>query len=250
MSVYKEYFEGEEDLLYTLEKLHERKQKLNEMLEIYGGESFVVELLGLPRTGKTLCTEKVYDFFKMGGITIEKADEPARIIKDSYTKKELDEWSRVKFNDMTLEISKKALEEKKKLNPNIIIMDRGVIDNYIWYNMMLNDGTIDEKTYEEKIKNMDFDIELLDKIYMMSADPKEIIRRDYRNEIWLEKRKKTNLETVTKLNNSIEKLRPILQSKAPSAVSVINTNNIDEVATSILIASDVIDGIEKKLVKR
>ena len=44
--------------------------------------------------------------------------------------------SNLEFNDKTLEVSRKSLEIAKKKNSDIILMDRGIIDNYFWYQML------------------------------------------------------------------------------------------------------------------
>ena len=59
-----------------MKKLLDNKKEIN---------PFVVELCGLPRTGKTVSLGKLYEFFKNGDINIEKAEEPAFIIKNSLT---------------------------------------------------------------------------------------------------------------------------------------------------------------------
>ena len=92
--------------------------------------------------------------------------------------------SRVEFNDKTLEISKRELERLKNDPKNtIIIQDRGVIDNYFWYQMMYEDGTISEEQFKEILKSLPIDLQMMDKLYVMTALPEEIITRDYRNSI-------------------------------------------------------------------
>ena len=137
MENYRKYFTGEEELLFKLEQLHRKKQKLRELLDKKEEkEPFVVELCGLPRTGKTVSLGKLYEFFKNGDIKIEKAEEPAFIIKNSLTLSEIRNMSNLEFNDKTLEVSRESLERAKKKNSDIILMDRGIIDNYFWYQML------------------------------------------------------------------------------------------------------------------
>lgn len=74
MTDYRKYFKNQEELLYKLEKLHAKKTNIKCMIDDIGLKNpFVVELSGLPRTGKSVSIERIYSFFKEGNIKIEKA---------------------------------------------------------------------------------------------------------------------------------------------------------------------------------
>ena len=115
MENYRKYFTGEEELLFKLEQLHRKKQKLKELLnnkkEI---NPFVVELCGLPRTGKTVSLGKLYEFFKNGGINIEKADPEIIIYRDYINSLYLE-----KRNKTTLERVSNLEKGLEHLLPNI-----------------------------------------------------------------------------------------------------------------------------------
>lgn len=66
MENYRKYFTGEEELLFKLEQLHRKKQKLKELLDNKKEiNPFVVELCGLPRTGKTVSLVNYMNSSKM-----------------------------------------------------------------------------------------------------------------------------------------------------------------------------------------
>ncbi len=108
---YSKYFKNKEAILYELERLHKRKNELKEFYE-KSNESFVVEFSGLPRTGKSTCIDKVYDFFKNANYKIDKTEEPAQIIKESLTKEAMNKMTDIQFNNKTLEISRSELFRK------------------------------------------------------------------------------------------------------------------------------------------
>ena len=115
MENYRKYFTGEEELLFKLEQLHRKKQKLKELLDNKKEiNPFVVELCGLPRTGKTVSLGKLYEFFKNGGINIEKADPEIIIYRDYINSLYLE-----KRNKTTLERVSNLEKGLEHLLPNI-----------------------------------------------------------------------------------------------------------------------------------
>ena len=245
METYRKYY-NDELLVKELEFLQEKKDELREIINsVSNPEPYVVELAGLPRTGKTVTVERITDFFKFGKINVVKTTEPAQIIKDTHTPEQLANMSRVEFNDKTLEISKRELERLKNDPKNtIIIQDRGVIDNYFWYQMMYEDGTISEEQFKEILKSLPIDLQMMDKLYVMTALPEEIITRDYRNSIYLEPRKKTTLENVTKLKQGLESL---LSNVDDERIIKIDTTYYPELRTATTIADNIMDGIKDKI---
>lgn len=240
------------EYLEKLEEIHERKVNLRKkMMDTSMNEPFVIEFSGLPRTGKTVTSDRIYEFFKFGDFNIEKTTEPAAIIKKTHTPEELKEFSSVDFNDETLRISRKELKNKKSKNPDIIIQDRGIIDNYFWYQMMFINGVINEETFINKIANLHLDLQTMDQLYVFKADPTTIVLRDYLNEIYLEDRKKTTVEQVTKLRDGIDRFLPNIEKSMPNDTDIFyyDTTNYTEMDTSIIIANDIMDGMEKQLVK-
>ena len=249
--MYKKYIKDEE-LIKKLELLHEKKYKLKEWMDRKKEESkifeklkepYIVELAGMPRTGKTVSSERVFEFFKMANFTVLRTKEPAQIVKERYDTRNL---SNIEFNDKTLEISKEQLSDCISQNPDIILQDRGVFDNYIWYQMMYERGEISYKTYLEKMSNLNESIEKTDSLYLMTADPEIIVQRDYTDQIFLEPRKKTTIENVKMLRNGMNNLVSNIDS---NKLIHLDTSNITEVDTAIIISNDIIIGMTKKLTK-
>jgi thymidylate kinase len=190
MSDYRNYFKNNDLVLSKLEKLHVKKYHLKEMISAKDIPPFIVEFSGLPRTGKSSSLNRVYDFFKQANIRIEKTTEPAQIIKESMSKEEVSKLTNVEFNNQTLYIAKEELSRKINQQPSIIIQDRGVIDNYFWYQMMYDEGKIDANFYQQLLLNLYQDLECVDQLFILCAEPETIIIRDYINQIYLEPRKK------------------------------------------------------------
>ncbi len=162
--MYREFIEKE--YVDTLERLHEEKNMLKSLRDLKQvNDPLIIELSGLPRTGKTTSFEQLYDFFKKGGFKVSKTDEPAYIIKQSLDMNELKNMSDVEFNDKTLEISRDNLLLSKNIGSDIIIMDRGIIDNYFWYQLYFEKGMIDKATYEKYLLQLDYDMEYVDKLF-------------------------------------------------------------------------------------
>ena len=246
--MYRKYIKDEK-LLKKLEYLHERKYRLKEMIEkqkklsYYVSSPYIVELAGMPRTGKTVSSERVFEFFKMANYNVLRTKEPAQIVKERYDIRNL---SNIEFNDKTLEISKEQLSDCINQKPDIILQDRGIFDNYIWYQMMYERGEISYTTYLEKMIDLNESVKIDDSLFLMTADPEVIVQRDYSDQIFLEPRKKTTIEGVTMLRNGMNNIASNMDSK-----NIINldTSNINEVDTAIIISEHILKGMAKKLQK-
>lgn len=239
--MYREYIKDSE-LVCKLERLHEKKYRLKELIDKQKEkETFVVELAGMARTGKTVSTERIFEFFKMANYTVLRTKEPAQIVKERY---DITKLSNVEFNDKTLEISREQLDEFLSRKPDIILQDRGVFDNYIWYQMMFERGDIDEKIYLSKMANINDVIHEDDQLYLMTADPKIIVARDYSDQIFLEPRKKTTIEGVSKLRDGMINL---LDRIHQDNIYIVDTSNLSEIDTAVIISENIIDGMTKKL---
>ncbi|MBR3117296.1 MAG: AAA family ATPase [Bacilli bacterium] len=239
--MYKNYIKDEE-MIRKLEELHEKKYRLLELIRSRETEPFVVELCGMPRTGKTVSTEKIFEFFRMANFKVVRTKEPAQIVKEKY---DVTNFTGLDFNDKTLEISRQELRDCKSGKPDIILQDRGVFDNYIWYQMMYENGEINIETYIKKMAGMSKSLNDLDQLFLMTADPEVIIQRDYSDQIFLEERKKTTVEGVTRLKNGMAHL--IERIESDKLIELDNTN-ITTNETSIFISNNIIDGMAKKYI--
>ena len=108
-------------IIRRLEKIKKSLIKRNKIKDIISSEKvepYVIELCGLPKTGKTLCIEKIKEFFSKQGITVKVLDDPVT----DLTYKNVRNMPSLKFNDHMIEAIKKDLDDAKKQNPDIIIM--------------------------------------------------------------------------------------------------------------------------------
>ena len=242
---YKNYIDN--DYVAKLEKLHQEKQLLKLLIDSKQiDEPLVIELSGLPRTGKTTTFEQLYDFFKKGGFKISKAEEPADLLKKSMSLCELKNLSDVQFNDRTLEISKNNLINAKKAGSDIIVMDRGIIDNYFWYQLYFNKKLISKEIYTFYLKQLKSDIEMIDKLFLLNANTDVIMKRDYNNSIYIEDRNKTNEENVNNLAIAYNDLGNNLEEFYNDMVR-IDTSTISPRDKAILIADETIKSYQKKI---
>ena len=242
--MYRNYIKDDE-LIKKLEELHNKKYRLKELIDKSQKKTtFIVELAGMARTGKTVSTERIFEFFKMANYKVLRTKEPAQIVKERY---DITKLSNVDFNDKTLEISIEQLEECISREPDIILQDRGVFDNYIWYQMMYENGDIDFNTYVDKMSNMNEVLKGDDQLYLMTADPNVIVKRDYQDQIFLEPRKKTTIESVSKLREGMENLLIRVDS---DNIFKIDTTNMTEADTAIKLSNGIIDGMTKKLINK
>lgn len=244
LNMSKKYIKDEE-IRTQLEILHEKKYELKKLIDKKTEKSpYIVELAGMARTGKTVSTERIFEFFKMANYVVLRTKEPAQIVKERY---DVTKLSNVDFNDLTLEISREQLDDCKSKNPDIILQDRGVFDNYIWYQMMYERGEINFLTYLSKMENMNDVLQEDDQLYLMTADPEIIVARDYSDQIFLEARKKTTIEGVSKLREGMENLLTRVDS---NNIFRIDTSSLTEADTAIRISNGIIDGMTKKLINK
>lgn len=77
-------------------------------------------------------------------------EEPANQINTKYKdQNELKKLNDIKFNDLTLSIAVDSLKSAQGSDSDIILMDRGILDNYIWYDMYYQEGKLAAKEYDK-----------------------------------------------------------------------------------------------------
>ena len=81
-------------------------------------------------------------------------------------------------------------------------MDRGIIDNYFWYQLYYNKQEISKVDYKFYLKQLLDDVKLLDKLFLLTAKTDEIMKRDYNASIYIEDRNKTYKDNIEKLANA------------------------------------------------
>ena len=239
---------GQDLILAELKRLHAKKIRLFDLTKDINTTPLVIELTGTPRSGKTSCINNIRDFFKKGGFEVELLEEPANKINITTTNQtQLKNISDVEFNHQTLKIALDALENALKGNFDIILLDRGVLDNYIWYNMFYNQCKItleEHKNYfENQITNYK---DLIDSLIITFVDEKEAVKRDYLNSITLEPRRKINTDKIAEYNKSIDEVRPYFE-KVVKDIFPLDTKDRSIVESSIVIADHIMDVYEEKI---
>ena len=109
---------------------------------------------------------------------------------------------------------------------------------------MFERGEIGIDTFNKKMSGINEAIKLLDQLYFMTAKPEVIVQRDYLDQIFIENRKKTTIEGVTMIKNSMDHLKNRVDS---SKLIELDTTGINEIETSIIISDNIMNGMIKKL---
>ena len=124
-------------------------------------------------------------------------------------------------------------------------MDRGIIDNYFWYQLYYNKQEISKEDYKFYLKQLLDDVKLLDKLFLLTAKTDEIMKRDYNASIYIEDRNKTNKMNVENLTNAYSVLGSFLEKSFDDIIK-IDTSSITSRDTSIIIAEETIKSYQKK----
>lgn len=157
----------------------------------------------------------------------------------------------VKFNNLTLQIACDSLSKAKNSDNDIIIiiiiMDRGILDNYIWYDMFYRQHKI---SFEEYCKYFNVDIlkhgGMIDMLISTYISEKEAIKRDFLYSVSVEPRRKVNEEKLREFNKSLNATLIRFENLVGDIIN-LNTEEISVVDSSILLADSIMTGYEKKL---
>ena len=223
-------------IIRRLEKIKKSLIKRNTIKDIISSEKvepYVIELCGLPKTGKTLCIEKIKEFFSEQGITVKVLDDPVT----DLTYKNVRNMPSLKFNDHMIEAIKKDLDDAKKQNPDIIIMENGLIDSYFFYQELYDNGQMSEKEFQKRMKMLRDDFKEVDQLYIMNASLDEVYRRD----------NKVVIDFLIERKQNVDRFFNRLVSIGGSKICEINTDSIDEVYTPLIVIDSIAGGFLGKL---
>mgnify|MGYP004504875681 FL=1 len=223
-------------IIRRLEKIKKSLIKRNKIKDIISSEKvepYVIELCGLPKTGKTLCIEKIKEFFSEQGITVKVLDDPVT----DLTYKKIRNMPSLKFNDHIIEAIKKDLDDAKKQNPDIIIMENGLIDSYFFYQELYDNGQMSEKEFQKRMKMLRDDFKEVDQLYIMNASLDEVYRRD----------NKVVIDFLIERKQNVDRFFNTLASIGGSKICEINTDSIDEVYTPLIVIDSITGGFLGKL---
>lgn len=219
--------------LEKIQKLIFKRKKIKDIIQNKETEPFVIELCGLPKTGKTSCINIIRYFFENQKISVEVIDNRISIYE------RLRNIDSLKFNDNIIELSKQKLKLIKRKNPNIIIMENGIIDSYFFYQRLYDNKKISEIEFKEKIKKLTDDFKDIDQLYIMNASLNEVYKRD----------NKVVLDFLINKKEDIDRFFYILISIDGTKICEINTDSIDEKYTSLILIDSITNEILKKLNK-
>ena len=223
-------------IIRRLEKIKKSLIKRNKIKDIISSEKvepYIIELCGLPKTGKTLCIEKIKEFFSEQGITVKVLDDPVT----DLTYKNVRNMPSLKFNDHMIEAIKKDLDDAKKQNPDIIIMENGLIDSYFFYQELYDNGQMSEKEFQKRMKMLRDDFKEVDQLYIMNASLDEVYRRD----------NKVVIDFLIERKQNVDRFFNTLVSIGGLKICEINTDSIDEVYTPLIVIDSVTGGFLGKL---
>ncbi len=98
--------------------------------------TFTIEFLGTPEAGKTTCLEKLVDRFIARGISVVKNRESAELLPTSIKKGSLSAHLWMKAHTVTSYVN------NLKENPDILLVDRGIVDSLLWDRIFLDRGEL------------------------------------------------------------------------------------------------------------
>ena len=143
----------------------------------------------------------------------------------------------LKFNDHMIEAIKKDLDDAKKQNPDIIIMENGLIDSYFFYQELYDNGQMSEKEFQKRMKMLRDDFKEVDQLYIMNASLDEVYRRD----------NKVVIDFLIERKQNVDRFFNTLVSIGGSKICEINTDSIDEVYTPLIVIDSITGGFLGKL---
>lgn len=153
------------DEVFNLKKNHRQKRPI------------VIEFSGSPKSGKTSCINSLELFLKRNGFCVEIVHERASVcpVNDKHSPM---------FNLWTSCMSISAMLgvlERKEINCDVLILDRGIFDAFCWFNWLLSKKFMEEeqKKVIEDFLMMDALRNRIDIVFVFCAEPTISIEREY-----------------------------------------------------------------------
>lgn len=198
-------FKDNQERYEELKKLHFKKKEVYKLSkQIKDNKPYVIEFTGTPRTGKTTLINDLEDFFKKGGFKVSVLEEFTTSKKYKNEIFPLMKNESKKF--INREIPKYVLDYlKEEINkkPDIIIVDRCLLDRLIWEDrLFLKDGISIDEYNEFKDEYVPLIKEYINIIIGTFVDSLTSVKRDYVAHLSLEKRNFLNEQNVDEYNNS------------------------------------------------
>ena len=201
-----EIFKNNEDEYNKLKKLHYRKLEVYKMKMVLDNKKpYVIEFTGTPRTGKTTLIKNIEDFFKKCNFSVTVLEEFTTY--DRY-KKEIKPRLKNKC-----EIPKYVLEDLNTAinkKPDVILIDRSLLDRMIWVERLYNKEGISKENYDNYIK--EYIPIIRNKINIIIGtytDSLTALKRDYKANLSLEKRSFLSKKNVDEYNSALVNVNKI-----------------------------------------
>ena len=254
-------FDGREDLLLkdvifasdpiyydSLKRIDYAKKELIRLKAFLKSvKPFVIEFTGIPRTGKTTTINNLSDFFKKGGFNTQIVEEftTSKYFKDTFMR-QIEGLNPEDRDILIIEEVTKQIERARQTDAEIVLVDRGINDRQIWNyrRYMLDELSKDRYTYlRDKYK--DKSKELIDALVITYTDYLTSLKRDYLNSLALERRRFLNSQNINKYNEYLQSLNSLFNESVDN-IFMIDTTNINNRDTSLLVAESIIPLIRKR----
>lgn len=207
-----EIFKNNEDEYNKLKKLHYRKLEVYKMKMVLDNKKpYVIEFTGTPRTGKTTLIKNIEDFFKKCNFSVTVLEEFTT--SDRY-KKEIKPRLKNEYESIVnMEIPKYVLEDLNTAinkKPDVILIDRSLLDRMIWVERLYNKEGISKENYDNYIK--EYIPIIRNKINIIIGtytDSLTALKRDYKANLSLEKRSFLSKKNVDEYNSALVNINKI-----------------------------------------
>lgn len=200
-----EIFKGNKKEYQELKKIHYRKEEIYKLKELLNNKPYIIEFTGTPRTGKTTLINNLYDFFKKKGfkvMVLEEFTTSSKYKNEIYPK--IKNESKLHINTMIPKYVEHDLLNAKKQNPDIIIIDRSLLDRLIWIDRLYLKKGMTKKEYnnykKENVPKIRDNINIIISTY---TDFLTALKRDYHAHLSLEKRSFLNEQNIKEYNTSL-----------------------------------------------
>lgn len=243
-------FEDNEEYL-ILEKLHYKKLELYKLKSVSTKiKPYVIEFTGTPRTGKTTLINNLYDFFK-------KASFNVCLLEEFTTSKKYQEEIKPLLKDkykffVNTEIPKyvmKQLNSAIEDNPDIILIDRSLVDRMIWIDRLYNKQGMTDKEYQDYLDNyIPIIKDKINTVIATTTDSLTSLKRDYKANLSLEARRFLNIENIDEYNNALNHVEEICQNHKIN-FKRFDTTNLSIRQTSFDVANKILDDIRLLYIK-
>ncbi len=207
-----EIFKNNEDEYNKLKKLHYRKLEVYKMKMVLDNKKpYVIEFTGTPRTGKTTLIKNIEDFFKKCNFSVTVLEEFTT--SDRYKKEIKPRLKNEYENIVNMEIPKYVLEDLNTAinkKPDVILIDRSLLDRMIWVERLYNKECISKENYDNYIK--EYIPIIRNKINIIIGtytDSLTALKRDYKANLSLEKRSFLSKKNVDEYNSALVNVNKI-----------------------------------------